>query len=94
MNIKLLQDRVIIESSKEEVKTAGGFTVTKDTQPNSLQVGTIVVVGEGKMNDKGELLPMGVKVGDKVMFNYGTGVKIDGKSYLLVNESDVVLVLN
>ena len=93
MNIRLLGDRVLLEFKKEDEKTSSGFLLKKDKEQGDIFEGVIVKVGTGKRNNNGELIPVDLKENDKVLFNYGQSVKIEGKPYLLVNEADVLMVI-
>jgi chaperonin GroES len=94
MNVKPMEDRVILKSMEAEAKTAGGIIIP-DNAKEKPQKGEIVAVGPGKLNDKGERNAMTVKVGDKVLYGKyaGTEVTIDGKEYLIVRESDILAVV-
>ena len=94
MNVKPMEDRVILKSMEAEAKTAGGIIIP-DNAKEKPQKGEIVGVGPGKMNDKGTRNEMTVKVGDKVLYGKyaGTEVTIDGKEYLIVRESDILAVV-
>jgi len=94
MNVKPMEDRVILKSMEAEAKTAGGIIIP-DNAKEKPQKGEIVAVGPGKMNDKGARNEMTVKVGDKVLYGKyaGTEVTIDGKEYLIVRESDILAVV-
>jgi len=94
MNVKPMEDRVILKSMEAEAKTAGGIIIP-DNAKEKPQKGEIVAVGPGKMNDKGTRNEMTVKVGDKVLYGKyaGTEVTIDGKEYLIVRESDILAVV-
>ncbi len=92
--IKPLGDRVVIEVSEGDVKTASGI-VLPDTAKEKPQKGTVVAVGAGKVLENGQKAAMEVKVGDGVIFSKysGSEVKVDGKDYLIVRESDILAVL-
>jgi chaperonin GroES len=94
MNVKPMEDRVILRSMEAEAKTAGGIIIP-DNAKEKPQKGEIVAVGPGKVNDKGERNAMTVKVGDKVLYGKyaGTEVTIDGQEYLIVRESDILAVV-
>jgi chaperonin GroES len=92
MNIKLLGERVLVDLERAETKTASGLIVSKETSPSDMQYGKVVSVGTGKKTDQG-IVPVDLKEGERVMFQYGTLVLLEGKSYYLVNEADVILVL-
>ena len=92
--IKPLGERVVIEVSESDVKTASGI-VLPDTAKEKPQKGTVVAVGTGKLLDNGQKAAMEVKAGDGVIFSKysGSEVKVDGKDYLIVRESDILAVL-
>jgi chaperonin GroES len=91
--IKPLGDRVVIEASAREEKTASGI-VLPDNAKEKPQEGKVVAVGSGHLKD-GERLPLEVKEGDKVLFSKyaGTEVKFDGKELLIMRESDILAIL-
>lgn len=94
MNIKLLGDRLLIEQVEEEQKTASGIIIKKEiTDIDDILVGKVVAVGPGKTVQGEGLVPVAVKVEDKVMFQYGKKVIVEGKVYLLVLESDVIMIV-
>lgn len=94
MKIRPLADKVLVERVEAESKTAGGI-VLPDTAKEKPQRGKIVGVGEGKILDDGTRKKMQVKKGDLVLFTSyaGTEVKIDGKEYLIMDESDIMAVI-
>ena len=94
MNLRPLQDRIIVKRLEEENVTAGGILIP-DTAKEKPQRGEIVAVGKGKTADDGKLIPMDVKVGDKVLFGKyaGTEIKMDGIDYLIMREDDILGVI-
>ncbi len=95
MNIRPLQDRVVIRRMEEETKTAGGIMLpgAAAEKPNQ---GEIVAVGTGKPLDNGETRAMSVSVGDKVVFGQYSGsntIKVDGEELLIMNESEILGVI-
>lgn len=90
MNFTPLRDRVLIRRTDEDEKTAGGIIIP-DTAKEKPSQGEIVAIGEGARDKDGKLLPMSVKVGDKVLFGKwgGTDVKVDGEDLLILQEGDV-----
>lgn len=92
--IKPLGERVVIEVAESDVKTASGI-VLPDTAKEKPQKGTVVAVGAGKLLDNGERVAMEVKVGEGVIFSKysGSEVKVEGKDYLIVRESDILAVI-
>lgn len=90
--IKPLGDRVVIEVSEGDEKTASGI-VLPDTAKEKPQKGKVVAVGAGEFKD-GQRVPMDVKVGDEVIFSKyaGTEVKVEGKNYLIVRQNDILAI--
>src|SRR5215208_4490897 len=91
--LKPLADRVVIKALEETETMRGGLYIP-DTAKEKPQQGEIIAVGPGKYED-GKLVPMGVKVGDKVLYGKysGTEVTIDGEQLLILRESDVLAVV-
>ena len=91
LNIKPLADRVLVEPLEAETKTASGIIIP-DTAQEKPQEGKVVAIGGGSKTEDGKIIPMDVKVGDKVLFGKwsGTEVKIDGKEYSIMKESDIM----
>ena len=89
VSIKPLADRVIVEVSPAEVKTASGLIIP-DTAKEKPQKGTVVAVGEGKKDE-----PITVKVGDTVLYGKyaGTEISVDGKEFLIMRESDIFAII-
>jgi chaperonin GroES len=89
-----MQDRIIVKRVEEETKTAGGIFIP-ETAKEKPQQGEVVAVGKGKVKEDGTVIPMDVKVGDKVLFGKyaGTEVKLDGTDYLIMREDDILGVL-
>jgi chaperonin GroES len=94
MKIRPLANRVLVERLEAETKTAGGI-VLPDSAKEKPQKGKITSVGEGKLLDDGTRQKMQVKKGDTVLFTSyaGTEVKISGKEYLIMDESDIMAVI-
>ncbi|MDR2593684.1 MAG: co-chaperone GroES [Fibromonadaceae bacterium] len=94
MSIKPLADRVLIEPVEAETKTQGGIFIPDNAKEKPMQ-GIVKAVGAGRKSDKGEAIPMELKVGDKVLYGKysGTEVTFEGKNYLIVKENDVLAVL-
>ena len=94
MKIRPLADKVLVQRLEAENKTTGGI-VLPDTAKEKPQRGKVVAVGEGKILDDGSVRKMQVKKGDAVLFTSyaGTDVKIDGKEYLIMSESDIMAVI-
>ncbi len=94
MNFRPLHDRVVVRRVEAEEKTAGGIIIP-DTAKDKPQEGEIIAVGPGARNEKGEVTPLDVKAGDRVLFGKwsGTEVKIDGEDVLIMKESDIMGVV-
>jgi len=94
MSIKPLADRVLIEPVEAETKTQGGIFIPDNAKEKPMQ-GIVKAVGAGRKSDKGEIIPMELKAGDKVLYGKysGTEVSFEGKNYLIVKENDVLAVL-
>jgi len=94
MKIKPLADRVVIKPSPGEEKTKSGLIIP-DTAKEKPVVGEVVAAGPGRKADDGKLVPMELKVGDKVLYGKysGTEVTLDGQEYLIMRESDIFAVV-
>lgn len=92
--IKPLGDRVVIQVSEGEQKTASGI-VLPDTAKEKPQEGTVVAVGTGKILDNGQRVALDVKEGDRIIFSKyaGTEIKVSGKDYLIVSERDILAIV-
>ena len=94
MEFRPLHDRVVIKRIEAEEKTTGGIIIP-DTVKEKPQQGEVIAVGPGGRDESGKLVPIDVKVGDRVLFGKwsGTEVKLDGVDYLIMKESDLMGVL-
>ncbi|MTI00627.1 co-chaperone GroES [Roseibium sp. RKSG952] len=94
MAFRPLHDRVVVRRVDSEEKTAGGIIIP-DTAKEKPQEGEVVAVGNGARKDSGELIPVDVKEGDRVLFGKwsGTEVKINGEDLLIMKESDIMGVI-
>ena len=92
--IKPLGDRVVIQVSEGEQKTASGI-VLLDTAKEKPQEGTVVAVGTGKLLDNGQRAALDVNEGDRIIFSKyaGTEIKFGGKDYLIVSERDILAII-
>ncbi len=95
MNFKPLHDRVLIERIEQEEKTKGGIIIP-DTAKEKPMEGVVIAAGDGAKDEKGNLAPMCVKKGDKILFAKwgGTEIKLDGKDYLILKETDILGIFN
>ncbi|MCB9966864.1 MAG: co-chaperone GroES [Geminicoccaceae bacterium] len=94
MKFRPLHDRVVVRRLEEEQKTAGGIIIPDTAKEKPMQ-GEILAVGPGARNEKGEISPLDVKAGDRVLFGKwsGTEVKIDGEELLIMKESDIMGII-
>ena len=95
MHFRPLHDRVVVRRIEADEKTAGGIIIP-DTAKEKPQEGEIIAAGSGGRNEQGQLIPIDVKPGDRVLFGKwsGTEVKIDGQDYLIMKESDLLGVVD
>jgi chaperonin GroES len=93
-SIKPLRDKVVVERSEAEERTAGGI-VLPDTAKDKPKQGTVIAVGSGRVLDNGEVRKLEVKKGDKVLFGgyAGSEVKIDGQELLILSENEILAVI-
>jgi chaperonin GroES len=93
-SIKPLEDRVLVRPEEGEETTASGIVIP-DTAKEKPQEGTVLAVGVGKRSDTGELIPMDVKEGDKIIYSKygGTEIKVDGEELLILSARDVLAVI-
>jgi len=93
-NIKPLEDKVLVQIVEAETTTASGLVIPDSAQEKP-QEATVVAVGPGRTNDKGEVVPVGVNEGDTVIFSKygGTELKYDGQEYLLLSARDLLAVI-
>ena len=91
--LKPLGDRVIVKQEPEEEKTKSGIVLPESAKEKP-QEGTVIAVGEGRVLDSGQKVPVAVKVGDKIIYSKygGTEVKIDGEEYIILGERDILAV--
>lgn len=91
MNFKPLHDRVLIKRIESEEKTASGLIIP-DSAKEKPQEGEVIAVGSGVRNETGQLLPLDVKSGDRVLFGKwsGTEVKLNGEDFMVMKESDIM----
>jgi len=94
MNIKPLGDRIVVERIEQEEKTAGGIIIPDNAKEKPKQ-GKVLAVGAGAKDENGKRIAIDVEVGDVVLFTQwaGSEIKLDGKEYLVLKESDVIGVI-
>lgn len=95
MNIKPLSDYILIEPIREEEKTKSGILLPETADKERPEQGKVIAVGPGKLNDSGNLVPMNVKVGQKVLFTkYGPNeIKVEDKEYLIAKQEDILAII-
>jgi chaperonin GroES len=94
MNLRPLHDRVIVKRLDQETKTASGLIIP-DAAAEKPDQGEIIAVGNGKVQENGQLRPLEVKVGDRVLFGKysGQAVKVEGEELLVMREEDIMAVV-
>ncbi|WP_119459260.1 co-chaperone GroES [Rhodospirillaceae bacterium SYSU D60014] len=94
MTFRPLHDRVLIRRVEEDQKSAGGIIIPDTAKEKPMQ-GEVLAVGPGARNEKGEVTPLDVKAGDRVLFGKwsGTEVRMDGEELLIMKESDIMGVI-
>jgi chaperonin GroES len=95
VNIKPLEDKIVVQASEAETTTASGIVIP-DTAKEKPQEGKVLAVGPGRVNDAGNRIPMDVSVGDVVIYTKygGTEIKHNGEEYLILSARDVLAVVN
>jgi chaperonin GroES len=94
MNVRPLNDRVLVKRLAEEEKTAGGLFIPDSAKEKPTR-GKIVAVGSGRSNDEGVRKPLDVKAGDTILFGKyaGTEIKLDGEELIIMREDDILAVI-
>ena len=94
LNLKPLDDRIVVEQHEAESKTAGGIVLPDNAKEKPTR-GTVLAVGPGKLLDSGNRGPLSVRVGDEVFYGKysGTEVNVDGKKYTMIRDSDVLAII-
>jgi chaperonin GroES len=94
MNLKPLNDRVIVRRVEEEQKTAGGIIIPDTAKEKPIQ-GEVLAVGSGKVLEDGNRKPLDVKAGDRVLFGKyaGTDIKVEGEELLIMREDDILAIV-
>ncbi len=96
MNLKPLHANVIVKPLTKETMTKSGIVIPDTVSQEKPEQGEVVAVGPGRLLDNGQLAPLGVKVGDKVMFRkYSPDeIKVDDQEYLVIKEQDIMLIID
>jgi len=94
MKVRPLHDRILVKRVEEEEKTKGGIIIP-DTAKEKPQEGKVVAVGKGKVDDDGEVRPLDVKKGDRILFSKyaGSEINLDGEEHTILREDDVLAIL-
>jgi chaperonin GroES len=94
MNVKPLNDRVLVRRIEQEEKTVGGIIIP-DTAKEKPQEGKVIAVGPGRVNDEGKRTPLQVKEGDVIMFSKyaGNDIKLDGVEHIIMREDDILAIV-
>jgi len=95
LNIRPLQDRIIVKQLEEEDKSAGGIIIP-DTAKEKPHQGKVMAVGNGKIQEDGKIRKLDVKVGDRVLFEKfaGTTIKIEGEEYMIMREDEILAIVH
>ena len=95
VNIKPLEDKILVQANEAETTTASGLVIP-DTAKEKPQQGKVIAAGNGKVNDEGKRVPLDVKAGDLILFGKYTSqeVKLDGEEYLIMREDEVLAVID
>ena len=95
MKVRPLGDRVLVKPLEVEEKKKGGIIIP-DTAKEKPQEGKVIAVGKGKITEEGKILPLDVKVGDRILFGKYSGneIKIDDEDYLIVKEEDILGIID
>jgi len=95
VKIRPLQDRVIVKRIEEDEKSKGGIIIP-DTAKEKPQEGKVVAVGKGKVSDDGKIIPLDVKVNDRVLFGKysGSEINIDGEEHMIMREDDILGIID
>ena len=94
MNVRPLNDRVLVKRLEEETKTAGGLYIPDSAKEKPTR-GRVIAVGTGRANDEGVRKPLDVKAGDTILFGKyaGTEIKLDGEELIIMREDDILAVI-
>lgn len=94
MSLRPLSDRILVQRIEEKETTKGGIIIP-DTAKEKPAEGKVIAIGKGRFGDDGKLIPIEIKVGDRVLFSKygGTDVKIDGEDYLIMRQDDILGII-
>jgi chaperonin GroES len=94
--IRPLHDKILVERDEAETVTSAGIFLPESSSNEKPQFATVLSVGTGTLNDKGERVPLDVAAGDRIILSKwgGTDIKLDGQDYLIINASDVLAIID
>jgi len=94
MQVIPLEDRILVKPLEAEEKSKGGI-ILPDTAKEKPQEGKVIAIGKGKLTEDGKVLPLEVKVGDRILYSKyaGTEIKIDGEEHLIIRQEDVLAII-
>ena len=94
ISIKPLADRIVVEALEDTEEMRGSLYIPDDAKEKPMQ-GTVIATGPGRRSEEGEIVPIGLSVGDRVLYGKysGTEVTVDGTEFLIIKESDVLAVI-
>jgi chaperonin GroES len=95
MKVRPLADRVLVQRLDEEIEKSKGGIIIPDTAKEKPQQGKVIAVGKGRKNEDGTIVPLDVKVGDRILFGKyaGSEIKVEGEEHLIMREEDILGVL-
>jgi chaperonin GroES len=95
MKVRPLADRVLVKRLEDEVEKTKGGIIIPDTAKEKPQQGKVIAVGKGRKTEEGSVVPLDVKVGDRILFGKyaGSEIKLDGEEHLIMREEDILGVL-
>lgn len=95
MNIRPLHDRVLVKRIEQETKTKSGIIIPDTAQQDKPTEGEIMAIGSGSRDESGKVIPLDVKVGDRILFAKwgGSEIKVEGQEYLIMKESDILAIV-
>ena len=92
--IRPLGDRVLIKPLSEEATSPGGIILPDSAREEKTDRGEVIAVGEGKVGDDNKRIPVAVKAGDKVLFQWGEKIEYGGEDFYLVNEGNILAIID
>ena len=93
MNIKPLNDKILVKEKKNEEKVRSGIVIPGEEDSKDVKIGTVIEIGSGRRTDNGEVVPISVKKGQEVIFTWGEKFELDGEEFHIISESGILGVL-